>query len=410
MAIRIAGRTWREQFITYVFANYAVSATSAGALVGLILGSSCFNGRMGADLPLGRRDGYKAEKATGRRGIPKPMRDKTTSFDIAELAGVSQPTVSRALRGDPTVSEATRKRIEAIALQLNYRTDKNASSLRRGQTRTLALLFFQDPTPDDSLINPFFLSMLGSILRTCAKRGYDLLTSFQQLSSNWHVEYEDSRKADGIILLGYGDFALYQERLEQLVVQGTHFVMWGSARPGQSWTTIGCDNAAGGHQAGEHLVGLGRKQVAFLGDASSRYPEFQDRYRGLCAALRAAGMVVDPGLQVDAITTEESGHEAALRLLGRSIQFDAIFAGSDLIAIGAMRALEERGMRVPEDVSVVGFDDIPAAALSHPPLTTVAQDYARAGEALVDALIGQINGASGQHAMLMPRLVVRRST
>jgi DNA-binding LacI/PurR family transcriptional regulator len=173
------------------------------------------------------------------------MRDKTTSFDIAELAGVSQPTVSRALRGDPTVSEATRKRIEAIALQLNYRIDKNASSLRRGQSRTLALLFFQDPTPDDSLINPFFLSMLGSILRTCALRGYDLLTSFQQLSSNWHVEYEDSRKADGIILLGYGDFALYQERLEQLVAQGTHFVMWGSPRAGQSWTTMGCDNQAG---------------------------------------------------------------------------------------------------------------------------------------------------------------------
>jgi len=98
-----------------------------------------------------------------------------------------------------------------------------------------------------------------------------------------------------------------------------------------------------------------------------------------------------------------------LRLIGRGIPFDAIFAASDLIAVGAMRALEERGLRVPEDVAIVGFDDIPAAALSHPPLTTIAQDYARAGEMLVDALIGQINGASGQHAMLMPRLVVRKS-
>jgi len=338
------------------------------------------------------------------------MRDKTTSFDIAELAGVSQPTVSRALRGDPTVSEATRKRIEAIAFQLNYRADKNAASLRRGQSRTLALLFFQDPTPDDSLINPFFLSMLGSILRTCALRGYDLLTSFQQLSSNWHMEYEDSRKADGIILLGYGDFALYQERLEQLVVQGTHFVMWGSHRPGQNWATMGCDNEAGGRAAGEHLIGIGRKRIAFLGNASPRYPEFQDRYRGLGEAMRAAGLAIDPGLQVDAITTEEAGHEAALRLIGRDIPFDAIFAASDLIAVGAMRALEERGLRVPEDVSIVGFDDIPAAALSHPPLTTIAQDYARAGELLVDALIGQINGAAVQREMLPPRLVVRRSS
>lgn len=341
---------------------------------------------------------------------PLPMREKTTSFDIAELAGVSQPTVSRALRGDPTVSEGTRKRIEAIALQLNYRIDKNASSLRRGQSRTLALLFFQDPTPDDSLINPFFLSMLGSILRTCARHGYDLLTSFQQMSSNWHVEYEDSRKADGLILLGYGDFALYQERLEQLVTQGTHFVMWGSSRPGQNWTTMGCDNQAGGRSAGEHLIDIGRRQIAFIGNASPRYPEFQDRYRGLSDVMRAAGLAIDPSLQVDAITTEESGHEAALRLIERGIAFDAIFAGSDLIAVGAMRALEEKGLRVPEDVSIVGFDDIPAAALSHPPLTTIAQDYARAGELLVDALIGQINGASGQHAMLTPRLVVRRST
>ena len=338
------------------------------------------------------------------------MRDKTTSFDIAELAGVSQPTVSRALRGDPTVSEATRKRIEAIAVQLNYRADKNAASLRRGQSRTLALLFFQDPTPDDSLINPFFLSMLGSILRTCALRGYDLLTSFQQLSSNWHMEYEDSRKADGIILLGYGDFALYQERLEQLVVQGTHFVMWGSHRPGQNWATMGCDNEAGGRAAGEHLIEIGRKRIAFLGYASPRYPEFQDRYRGLGEAMRVAGLSVDPGLQVDAITTEEAGHEAALRLIGRDIPFDAIFAASDLIAVGAMRALEEKGLSVPEDVSIVGFDDIPAAALSHPPLTTIAQYYARAGELLVDALIGQINGARTEHKMLTPRLVVRKST
>ncbi len=338
------------------------------------------------------------------------MRDKTTSFDIAERAGVSQPTVSRALRGDPTVSEATRKRIEAIALQLNYRIDKNASSLRRGQSRTLALLFFQDPTPDESMINPFFLSMLGSILRTCALRGYDLLTSFQQLSSNWHVEYEDSRKADGIILLGYGDFALYQERLEQLVEQGTHFVMWGSPRPGQDWATMGCDNQAGGRAAGEHLIGLGRRRIAFLGDASPRYPEFQDRYRGLEEAMHAAGIKTDPSLQVDAITTEEAGHEAALTLIGRGRPFDAIFAASDLIAVGAMRALEEKGVRVPEDISVIGFDDIPAAALSHPPLTTIAQDYARAGELLVDALIGQINGARTEHKMLTPRLVVRRST
>ena len=165
--------------------------------------------------------------------------DKPTSFDIAALAGVSQPTVSRALRGDGTVSEKTRLRIEAIAKQLNYKVDKNASSLRRGQSKTLALLFFEDAVPHGGSINPFFLAMLGSILRACAARGYDLLTSFQQLSSDWHVDYEDSRKADGIILLGYGDYEIYRGREEQLIGQGTHFVRWGTADSGSAGRTIG---------------------------------------------------------------------------------------------------------------------------------------------------------------------------
>lgn len=338
------------------------------------------------------------------------VQDKPTSFDIAALAGVSQPTVSRALRGDRTVSEATRKRIEAIARQLNYTVDKNASSLRRGQSNTLALLFFEDPTPDDSLINPFFLSMLGSITRTCALRGYDLLTSFQQLSNDWHVDYEDSRKADGIILLGYGDYENYRARLDQLARQGTHFVRWGSVRAGQPDSTIGCDNLRGGEDAGRHLLALGRRNIAFLGEASSHYPEFEDRYRGLTAALKAAGLRPDPGLQVDAITTEAAGYDAAIRLIGRGIRFDAIFAASDLIAIGAMRALEESGIAVPQDVAVVGFDDLPAASLAHPPLTTVAQDYRRAGELLVDTLLARIRGEDTETALLPPRLVVRGTT
>ncbi|KXU29493.1 LacI family transcriptional regulator [Sphingobium sp. 22B] len=335
------------------------------------------------------------------------VNEKPTSFDIATLAGVSQPTVSRALRGDRTVSEATRKRIEAIARQLNYTVDKNASSLRRGKSNTLALLFFEDLLPDESYINPFFLSMLGPILQTCAKRGYDLLTSFQQLSTDWHVDYEDSRKADGIILLGYGDYESYRARLEQLVAQGTHFVRWGSVDPNALGMTIGCDNRRGGREAGQHLIERGRRTIAFLGDASSRYPEFRDRYAGLTEAMGKAGLPVDIGLHVDALSTEQSGHEAASRLIARGLPFDAIFAGSDLIAIGAMRALDEAGMRVPQDVALIGFDDIPAASLTRPPLTTVAQDYLRAGEVLVDALIGQIDRKPVEPTLLAPRLVTR---
>jgi DNA-binding LacI/PurR family transcriptional regulator len=275
---------------------------------------------------------------------------------------------------------------------------------------TLALLFFEDPLDDGSFINPFFLSMLGSILRTCAARGYDLLSSFQQLSADWHTDYEDSRKADGIILLGYGDYELYKARLEALVAQGTHFVRWGSVDSHNLGVTIGCDNIAGGRIAAEHLVDRGRRRIGFIGHADDHYPEFRDRYRGLCAVLRAHGLPVDPGLHADALTVEQSGYEATKRLLARDIPFDALFAASDIIALGAMRALTEAGRRVPEDVAIVGFDDIPAAATTQPPLTTIAQDYRRAGEVLVDTLLRRIADEPTDTALLQPRLIVRGST
>jgi DNA-binding LacI/PurR family transcriptional regulator len=337
------------------------------------------------------------------------MAVKATSFDIAQLAGVSQPTVSRALRGSPTVSEPTRLRIEAIAQQLNYKVDKNASNLRLQETRTLALLFFEDPTPDETGINPFFLSMLGSITRTCAMRGYDLLISFQQLSANWHVDYEDSRKADGIILLGYGDYELYREKLEKLVEQETHFVRWGFAQQGQPGTTIGCDNFRGGMDATRHLIQHKRRRIAFLGDASSHYPEFQDRYRGYCDALGAEGIFVDPALQVDALNSQEAGFDAANILVGSGTKFDAVFAASDTIAIGAIKALRERGLDVPAEVAVIGFDDIPAASMTHPPLTTIQQDYKLAGEVLVDSLLKQIRNEDASTAVLPARLIIRQS-
>ena len=121
-------------------------------------------------------------------------------------------------------------------------------------------------------------------------------------------------------------------------------------------------------------------------------------------------MLFDPALQVNAITTEASGYAAAVTLLARARDFDAIFAASDLIAIGAMRALAEAGQRVPEDVKIIGFDDLPAATLAHPPLTTVAQDYRRAGEFLVDTLLARIRGETTATAILPPRLVVRASS
>lgn len=338
------------------------------------------------------------------------MKGKATSLDIAYLAGVSQPTVSRALRGSPTVNEETRKRILAIANELNYKVDKNASSLRRQQSYTLALLFFEDPTLDDSLINPFFLSMLGSLTRACGAKGYDLLVSFQEQSSNWHAEYEDSKKADGMILLGYGDYVEYSSRLSQLVDQGTHFVRWGAVLPGQPGISIGCDNRQGGTDLTLHLLDQGCRRIAFLGDASEHYPEFLERYRGYAEALSKAGLGVEQDLQVNAITIERSGYEAANRLIDRKVPFDALFCASDLIAIGAMRALQEKGLAVPADVAVAGFDDIPVSSFTNPSLTTVQQDTKAAANLLVDTLLALIQGEKVQSTTIAAPLVVRQST
>ena len=341
----------------------------------------------------------------GRQPSSKP-----TSFDIAYLAGVSQPTVSRALRGSRSVSLATRQRIEAIARDLNYSVDKNASSLRSQRSNTIALLFFEDPTPDESNINPFFLAMLGSITRQCGARGLDLLISFQKMEDDWHVRYQDSHRADGLILLGYGDYTLYERRLTDLVGHGTHFVRWGSVGEDTIGPTVGSDNVGAGRLAGDHLLGLGRRRIAFLGHADGHYPEFADRYAGLCQAMAARGIGPDAALQVDALTAEDAGYAAAKTLVARGTPFDAIFAASDLIAIGAMRALAEAGLSVPGDVAIVGFDDIPAASLTSPPLTTIMQDLKGAGELLVDTLVGQINGTALPPGTLPARLVVRRST
>jgi DNA-binding LacI/PurR family transcriptional regulator len=338
------------------------------------------------------------------------MERRPTSFDIAALAGVSQPTVSRALSGNPAVSEETRARVLAAAEQLNYKVDKNASGLRRRSSRTLALLFFEEDMPGGALINPFYLSLLGPMVRCCAERGYDLLISFQQLSSDWHVDYEDSHKADGIILLGYGDYLQYRPKLAKLIERGAHFVRWGSPGDGALGATVSCDNEQGGFDATSHLLQQGRRRIAFVGTVDPGYPEFLDRWKGYCRALRAAGIEPDERLQIDGDATESAGAIAVQRVLAREADFDAMFAASDVAAIGVMHAIQELGRKVPADVAIVGFDDIPAASLSSPRLTTVSQNPRQASEALIDAILTLIDGGSAKSRLLPAKLIVRESS
>ena len=335
---------------------------------------------------------------------------RPTSFDIAALAGVSQPTVSRALSGNPSVSEATRARVLAAAEQLNYKVDKNASGLRRQQSRTLALLFFEEPSADGALINPFYLSLLGPMVRCCAAHGYDLLISAQQLSSDWHVDYEDSRKADGIILLGYGDYIESQPKLRKLIANGAHFVRWGSAGDAQVGATVSSDNEQGGFDATVHLLRQGRRKIAFIGTAEPRYPEFLERWRGYSRALAAAGIDIDQNLRADSDPSEAAGHAATVQLAASGAEFDGVFAASDVAAIGAMHALQQAGRSIPSDVAIVGFDDIAVASLSSPPLTTVRQDARAAAEALVETLLRAIESGDAENRLLPVKLVVRESS
>ena len=336
----------------------------------------------------------------------KPV--KATSIDIAHRAKVSQATVSRALRNSPLVRPETRLRIQQIADEMHYRVDRSAAGLRTRRSRTLALLLFEE-YPNEAQINPFFLNMLGHITRTASRRGFDLLVSFQQQSEDWHTDYQLSNRADGLILLGYGDYTTYAERLRRLTDSGTHFVIWGPVIEDLRGHYLGCDNELGCRRATEHLIKLGRRNIAFAGGASEQCPEFLQRFKGYESMLQASGLTVDPMLRVDAQSTPGSGFQAGLQLVNSGRPFDAVVAASDLIAIGVIRALMDFGLRIPEDVSVVGFDDIVTASFYNPPLTTVRQDTRRAGERLVENLIELINGGVVQSTLIEPELVIRGS-
>ena len=331
---------------------------------------------------------------------------KVTSLEIAELAGVSQSTVSRALRDSPLVNAKTRRRVQRIAREHNYRVDRSASSLRSQHSRTIAMLVHEE-SGMDSDINPFFVSMLASITRAAAARNYDVLLSFQQLSNNWIGDYERSNRAEGIILLGYGGYRDYIRKIELL--DNAHVLTWGPVLEGQPGHFVGCDNRRGGLVAARHLLELGHRRIAFLGDISDDCPEFKERYHGYRDALRRAGLCADPVLRAPCGLSKRSGQLAVRELLRRGAEFSALFCSTDLSALGALHALREAGLSVPAEVSVVGFDDIPSATHVSPPLTTVRQNTATAGQVMVDTLLRLIRGHPVASQLIEPELIVRKS-
>lgn len=335
--------------------------------------------------------------------------ENPTSRDIADIAGVSQATVSRALRNSPLVRKETRDRIQAIARELNYFVNRNAASLRTHESNTIALLLFDDGSETDTRMNLFLMSLLNDIVRIAAGQGYDALLSLQQLSDDWHIQYQASNRADGLILLGYGDYMQYREKLTALTDANTRFMIWGPLIKDFPGHTFGCDNEDGGYQATRHLIGMGRRDIAFIGSQSRRSPEHGARHAGYRRAQREAGVTCNDQLRFSADNSERQGYQATVQLLESGASVDAIFAGTDLIAIGAMRALQDSGKHVPGDVSVVGFDDMPLAAYVSPALTTVQQNSELGAEGLVNGIVGLIKGKPVESSLMAPRLIVRES-
>lgn len=326
--------------------------------------------------------------------------------DIARLAGVSTSTVSRALAGSKLISEETRNRVMELARSLKYNINIGAQNLRRKQNRTVGVVVPYDPATRQHLSDPFFLSMLGSLADALTEQGFDMLVSRVDASElDAAAAPFDTGRVIGIVLIGQWR---HHDQLNQLAARHVPIVVWGAQLPQQLYCTVGGDNVAGGALAGAHLLAQGRRRIAFFGDIN--LPEIGQRYQGLCQALTAAGIAPDPALLVPASFVPEGARTAVEQLLAAGVDFDALFAGSDLMAMTAINTLRQHGLDVPGRIAVLGYDDIPLASYFHPPLTTVRQPMQEAGRALVASLLELADGRAAPSVQLPTELIVRAST
>lgn len=338
------------------------------------------------------------------------MKTRPTSFDIAALAGVSQATVSRALSGNGAVSEAVRQKVIEAARQLNYSVDVNARKLRSKQLNTVAVLVSEDLDSEDSPVNPFFLPMIGHIIKYAGRLGIDVLLSLQNPDVDYQQDYAFARRADGIIFLGYRDFDAAQAKIKALTDMGEAWVVFGAAHGHDDKIFIGSDNEGGAYAGVNHLIERGRKRIVYLGTNAERHWEFHERFAGYVRAHQEAGLKVDPTLSVDCYLSFESARRAMASLIAQKTEFDAVFCVTDMMAMGAMKALKNHGLRIPQDVSVLGFDDLWASEAMSLALSTIKQDTAGAARALVDALIAQKAGEAVANVVLPTRLMIRETS
>ena len=325
--------------------------------------------------------------------------------DIAALAGVSISTASRALNDHPAINARTKQRIWKLAREHDYPFRRYMPAGPIGATGTIALVVPRPQGRESQLDDPFFLELVAGLSDAARERGCDLLVShFAPVSYDDLSTAMSTSRADGVIFLGQSSL---HHAFNRLAESDARFAVWGAQLPEQAYCSVGSDNLAGGRRGTLHLARLGRRRIVYLGDTEA--PEVAQRVRGYAEALEQAGLDYDPVLMVPAHFTVESAEASVDSLLASGARFDGIFAASDLIALGAIRALLHAGLRVPEDVSVVGYDDVPFARYSRPALTTITQDTARAGRLLVSKLIDTAPGGEMRSERLPTELIVRES-
>ena len=320
-----------------------------------------------------------------------------TMEDLATLAGVSTITVSRALRDSPMVTEKTREKIRRIAEEQGYRLNISARNLRMRRSYSVAVVVEMTPVKGRPMSDPYPLELLGGITQELTTAGYSVVLTSKQLLDTPPVQ-----GADGLILLGQGT---HGEAVKVMQKTGLPLVVWGAPQAGTSYIVVGSDNRTGGASVAKRFAEQGRKRLVFLGDTD--HAEVQERCAGFIDAL---------GSQVEVVVvrpkafTFEAGFDSLSELIaGGAAGFDGVFAASDLLAMGAIRALTENKLRVPEDVSVVGYDDTPNAASFIPPLTSVHQYLRDGGVLLAKKMLGLIGGESVESEMLPTTLISRQT-
>jgi LacI family transcriptional regulator len=326
--------------------------------------------------------------------------------DIAERASVSVMTVSKALRDEPDVSLATKARLKLLAQQMGYVPDSTAQGLRTRTTKLFGLVL-------SSMTDPAFARMVLAIEERAHDLGYDLL--FVHTLNN--VEREEagirrllSRRVDGMFLSPVYRIDPEARIYQELQTRATPTVLLGPpAKFCSQFVSVQVEDLLASYAATQHLLKLGHKRIAFLAGPQAA-PWSQERFEGYRRALREANLDVDDRLVFQAGSTVEDGAKAAEQILGESCDATAVQAVNDLVAVGCANALLNRGIRIPDDLSMVGFGNILTSEYFRVPLTTVRQPKFRLGMAAVETMLQLLHSQPTESKRLAAELVVRAST